>query len=265
MKNENNPQTFLVVGATGATGRFLVDHLLAQGHYVKAVVRSLNRLPDQLKGRDNLTFIEATLLDLNDEKMATLVEGCNGIASCLGHNMSWKGIYGHPRRLVTEATRRLCEAVMANSPNEPVRYVLMNTTGNRNRDLDEPISLAQRFVIFLLRLLLPPHVDNEQAAEYLRTKIGHHHPSVQWAAVRPDNLVDERQVTRYTTHPSPTRSAIFDAGKISRINVAHFMATLLTKKGSWEEWRGRMPVVYGIEEESVVHSAAARVAPNTMG
>ena len=245
MKNENNPKTFLIVGATGATGRFLVDHLLLQGHHVKAVVRSLHRLPDQLKGRDNLTLIEATLLNLSDEQMAVYAKGCDGIASCLGHNMSWKGIYGHPRRLVTEATRRLCEAAKANYPDKPVRFVLMNTTGNRNRDLDEPISLAQRFVIFLLRILLPPHVDNEQAAEYLRTHIGQHHPSVAWAAVRPDGLVDEDQVTRYTTHPSPTRSAIFDAGTVSRINVAHFMAKLLTKKGCWEEWQGRMPVVYG--------------------
>ena len=245
MKNENNPKTFLIVGATGATGRFLVEHLLLQGHYVKAIVRSLNRLPDQLKGQDNLTLIEATLLDLSDEEMALHAKGCDGIASCLGHNMSWKGIYGHPRRLVTEATRRLCEAVKANDPDDAFRFVLMNTTGNRNRDLNEPISLAQRFVIFLLRILLPPHVDNEQAAEYLRTQIGQQHPSVQWAAVRPDGLVDEDEVTRYTIHPSPTRSALFDAGTVSRINVAHFMATLLTKRGCWEEWRGRMPVVYG--------------------
>ena len=48
----------------------------------------------------------------------------------------------------------------------------MNTTGNRNRDLNEPISLAQKCVIGLLRLLLPPHADNEDAADYLRTKIG---------------------------------------------------------------------------------------------
>ena len=47
----------------------------------------------------------------------------------------------------------------------------MNTTGNRNRDLPEPISFAQKCVIGLLRLLLPPHVDNEKAADFLRTEI----------------------------------------------------------------------------------------------
>ena len=38
----------------------------------------------------------------------------------------------------------------------------MNTTGNRNRDLEEEISLAQKGAIFLIRYLLPPHADNEQ-------------------------------------------------------------------------------------------------------
>jgi nucleoside-diphosphate-sugar epimerase len=245
MKSENNPQTFLILGATGATGRLLVGQLLLQGHYVKAIVRSLHRVPDQLQPHDHLTLIEATLLNLSDEVIAVHAKGCDGIASCLGHNMNWKGIYGHPRRLVTEATRRLCEAAKANDPDVPVRFVLMNTTGNRNRDLLEPISFAQKVVIFLLRILLPPHVDNEQAAEYLRTKIGQDDPLVEWAAVRPDGLVDEDTVTPYSIHPSPTRSAIFDAGKVSRINVAHFMAALLSEDEIWGTWRGGMPVIYG--------------------
>ena len=32
-----------------------------------------------------------------------------------------------------------------------------------------------------MRLLLPPHVDNEQAADYLRTEIGQRDDAVEWA------------------------------------------------------------------------------------
>lgn len=60
-------------------------------------------------------------------EMTRHVKGCEAVASCLGHNMSIKGIYGHPRRLVTDATRRLCNAIKANKPVEPVKLVLMNT------------------------------------------------------------------------------------------------------------------------------------------
>lgn len=67
---------------------------------------------------------------------------------------------------------------------------------------------------------------------------------MEWAAVRPDGLINEDRVTEYELYPSPVRSAIFDAGKTSRINVAHFMANLITDESAWQEWKGQMPVIY---------------------
>ena len=244
MNDQHHTQTVLVVGATGATGRHVVDQLLQQGNRVKAIVRSAERVPAILQGRDGLSLIEASVLDLSDEDLAKHAAGCDAVVSCLGHTISFKGIYGQPRRLVTDSVRRLCAAILANQPSSMVKFVLMNTTGNRNRDLDEPISFAQRAVIQLLRWLLPPHPDNEQAADYLRTQIGQEHPTIEWVAVRPDGLIDEDAVSPYTTHPSPTRSAIFDAGKVSRINVANFMVQLITDKAIWNDWKGQMPVIY---------------------
>lgn len=234
----------LVVGATGATGQHLIRQLLQQGYDVIVVVRSAEKLPESVRNNPRLSLVEAPVLNLSDSELAKLTAGCHAVASCLGHNLTWKGIYGEPRKLVTDATRRLCKAIAVNTPDKPVRYVLMNTSGNRNRDLDEPISFAQKCVIGLLRLLLPPHVDNEKAADYLRTEISQDNPLVEWCAVRPDNLIDEDEVTKYEVYPSPIRSAIFNAGKVSRINVAHFMASLIGNEELWEEWKGQMPVIY---------------------
>jgi nucleoside-diphosphate-sugar epimerase len=238
--------TVLVVGASGATGRLFVKDLLNRGHEVKAIVRSPDRLPADLTNdhHDHLTVICASVLELSDAELAEHVEGCDAVASCLGHNLSFKGLFGHPRRLVTEATRRLCEAVKANGPDASTKFVLMNTAGNSNRDLVEPISFAQRCVIGLLRLLLPPHVDNEQAADFLRTSIGQDDAEIEWVVVRPDTLVNEDEVTEYDVHASPTRSAIFNPGVTSRINVGHFMAELITNDDVWKQWRGQMPVIY---------------------
>ncbi len=234
----------LVVGASGATGRQLVEQLLIQGHEVKIVVRSPEKLPDSWKKNDHLRIISATLLELSDKEMMELTFDCHSIASCLGHNINWKGIYGQPRKLVTDATRRLCDAIKANNPKRPVKFVLMNTTGNRNRDLNEPISFSQKCVIGLLRLLLPPHVDNEKAADYLRTQIGQNNDFIEWVAIRPDGLTNEEEVTDYEIHSSPIRSAIFNAGKTSRINVGHFMANLINDDNLWNKWKGQMPVIY---------------------
>jgi hypothetical protein len=51
-------------------------------------------------------------------------------------------------------------------------------------------------------------------------------------------------VTEFELHVSPTRSAIFDAGKTSRINVGHFMADLIAEPEIWQQWKGQMPVIY---------------------
>ena len=240
----------LVVGASGATGSKLVAQLLAQKHKVKVIVRSPEKLPKSWKNNRDLEIIHASILELNDEKMSRIVADCTAIASCLGHTLSWKGIYGKPRRLVTDAVKKLCDAVKSNNPNQTIKFVLMNTTGNRNRDLNEPISIAQRFVIFLLRLLLPPHVDNEKAADYLRSQIGQNNKYIEWTAVRPDSLINENKVTDYEIHPSPTRSAIFNAGDVSRNNVASSMSKLITKNELWEQWKGKMPVIYNTSEIS---------------
>ncbi len=246
--------TILVVGASGATGRLLVEQLLERGERVRIIVRSTESFPEKVMNHSCLSVIRASVLDLSDTEMAKHARECSAVASCLGHNLSFKGIFGSPRRLVTDATRRLCNAVKANQPKDPVKFVLMNTAGNSNRDLEEKISLGQKCIIGLLRLLLPPHVDNENAADFLRTQLGQKDEAIEWSVVRPDGLIDEMESTEITVHPSPTRSAIFDAGKTSRINVGRFMADLISKVKTWDEWKGKMPVIYNKEpaiQESV--------------
>ncbi len=243
--------TTLVVGATGATGRLLVEQLLERGVHVKIIVRSTDNLSEAVSSHDSVSVIQESLLGLSDIEMAEHVNGCDAIASCLGHNLNFKGVFGSPRKLVTDATRRLCSAIKANNPKAPVRFVLMNTVGNSNRDLNEQISFGQQCVMVLLRLLLPPHVDNEEAADYLRSQIGQNDTVIEWAVVRPDNLTDEAKSTELEVYPSPIRSAIFDAGKTSRINVACFMADLISDDDTWNEWKGKMPVIYNKERKEV--------------
>jgi NAD(P)-dependent dehydrogenase (short-subunit alcohol dehydrogenase family) len=250
--------TTLVVGATGATGRLLVEQLLNRGEEVRVIVRSPEKLPESVLENERLNVIQASVLELSDSEMSECVEGCDAVASCLGHNLSFQGVYGHPRRLVTDAARRLCQAIKANNPQRPTRYVLMNTVGNRNRDLNEPISFTERVVVGLLRIVLPPQADNEQAANYLRTEIGQNDTAIEWCAVRPDSLTDEDEVTEYEVYPALAMSAIFGSGKTSRINVAHFMAELITDDDAWHAWKGQMPTIYNKESVEIAADESAR-------
>ena len=235
--------TTLVVGASGATGIRLVEELLNRGQNVKVIVRSLDKLPDTIKNHERLSVISASVLELSDKELEQHVAGCDAVASCLGHNLTFKGLFGKPRRLVTDATRRLCNAIKASNPKAAIKYVLMNTVANCNRDLNESIPFAQKFLIGLLRILLPPQADNEQAAEYLRTVVGQNNTAIEWAAVRPSSLIDEESASEIEVYPSPSRSILKD-GEISRINVGHFMADLITNDDIWNQWKGQMPVIY---------------------
>lgn len=237
----------LVVGATGATGKLLVEQLLNREEEVKVIVRSITKLPEHIRNNENVKIFSTNILDLSVNDLSGIIEDCSSIACCLGHNLTFKGMYGQPRLLVTDAVKLISKAIIYNRNDNIVKFILMNTAGNSNRDLEEQISFAEKFAVGALRNLLPPHKDNEMAADFLRTSVGQNDNYIEWSVIRPDSLVDEEKVTKYDIYKSPMRSAIFDPGKTSRINVAQFMADLITNPELWETWKGQMPVIYNKE------------------
>ena len=64
----------LVVGATGMTGRGLVEQLLGKNYKVRIIVRSTHKLPADIMGNPNTTTIEASLLDLTDVEAWVQIE-----------------------------------------------------------------------------------------------------------------------------------------------------------------------------------------------
>jgi hypothetical protein len=246
--NKQKNMTTLVVGASGATGKLLVDQLLASGQRVKIIVRSTIDIPENWHRNDKVTIINRNVTEISMTEMSVYISDCQAVASCLGHNITLKGVFGKPRRLVTDTVRLICEAISINTSEKPVKFVLMNTAGYRNRDLDEPVSERQKIMMKLIRFFIPPHTDNEQAADYLRVTIGQPHQYIEWAAVRPDTLIDEEIVTEYLLYKSPIRSAIFNPGKTSRINVGHFILRLILDDKMWNKWKGQMPVIYNATE-----------------
>jgi len=236
--------TTLIVGATGATGKQLVEQLLSTGQKVKVIVRPSANISDTWKNNNKISIIKANISEISANEMMNYLIDCQSVASCLGHNITLKGIFGKPRKLVTDAVKLLCIAIQKNSPDKPIRFVLMNTTANRNRDLNEPISIVEKLVMGLIRFFVPPQSDNEKAADFLRVNIGKKNKLIEWVAVRPDTLIDEENVTEYELFASPIRSAFSNPGKTSRINVGNFMSRLIIETDLWNEWKGQMPVIY---------------------
>jgi hypothetical protein len=190
-----------------------------------------------------LTVLEAALLDMSDDVLVEQVRDCQAVVCCLGHTMTFNGIFGHPRSLVADSVRRLCNAIETAAPTIKTKFVLMSTNGANNPDGSDPTrSVADRLVIGLVRLLLPPHRDNEAAAAHLSDVIGTKNKFIEWSAVRPGDLIDD-DVSPYDLTPSSPVSAIFAGAKATRSNVAHAMCELITNEELWARWKGRFPVI----------------------
>lgn len=242
-------RTVLLVGGTGRTGRRVLRQLLDRGVNVRVVVRSVRGLPDGARDGPGLAVLEADLLSLGDEDLQRQVRGCDAVLSCLGHVLSFRGVFGPPRDLVTRATKELCRAIQALRPARPVRFILMSSVSvHRPGGQDVRRGRLERAVVWTLRGLLPPARDNQTAADFLHDEIGRDDPFVQWAAVRPDTLV-EGDVTGYSLHEG-LASSLFAPDSTNMANVAHFMCELAVDPEAWEAWRGRLPVI--------VNAAAAK-------
>lgn len=231
----------LVVGATGMTGRRLVEQLLGKNYKVRIIVRSSHKLPTDIVENPNTTTIEASVLDLTDEEVTEHVKDCDAVVSCLGHVMDFKGIFGEPKKLCTDATRNLCNSLEKHSLPKPTKFILMNTVGVQNPDLEEKRNWFERGLLTLLHHTLPPHRDNETAAEYLHKIVGKENKSIEWCCVRPDSLINA-EVSPYDITESPT-TGIINGRPTARSNVAHFMTDLIENEELWNTWKFRMPVI----------------------
>ncbi len=223
------------------TGRRLVEQLLGKNYKVRIIVRSSHKLPADIVENPNTISIEASVLDLTDEEVTEHVKDCDAVVSCLGHVMNFKGIFGEPKKLCTDATRNLCNSLEKHSLPKPTKFILMNTVGVQNPDLEEKRNWVERGLLTLLHHTLPPHRDNETAAEYLHKTVGKENKSIEWCCVRPDSLINA-EVSPYDITESPT-TGIINGRPTARANVAHFMTDLIENEELWNTWKFRMPVI----------------------
>ena len=236
----------LVLGATGATGRLVLAQLLNKNVNVKAVARKESRVSSEVINNELVEMVIGNISEFDLNKNLELINDCDSVVCCLGHNISFKGLFGKPRMLVSDSIKNICNAIERGNKKK-VKLILMSTTGNMDRRIKENYSFKDKMVLPLLKLLLPPHKDNIEAATYLADVVGENNSKIDWIAVRPDALINEENVSEYEIIQSPKRSPVFNAGKTSRINVAHFMVELLKNDELWSEWKFRMPVIYNKE------------------
>ena len=217
---------------------------------MQAVARSKERLVDALEEvqpglsqKRGLEVVHASLLDLSSEELAALVAGADAVVQCLGHNLTFRGLWLPPYLLVKTACERLTAAV-AESGKPRAKFVLMGSDGAANPGgEDDPRSLGERALLAVMRALLPPVRDNEAAAAYMHglgMKSG-----LEWTVLRPTDMKNG-EAQPYTLYPKPV-GGLFGDGIVTRATVAACMVDLITNRKLWKQHAGRFPVVHDVE------------------
>lgn len=236
----------LVLGASGATGRLVVAQLISQGVLPKIVIRPTANLPEAISGNNDIQTITGNVDEFSTAQFRELLQDCDSVISCLGHKSTCKGIFGKPRSLVFNAVRKITEVL--NESKSRKKFIVMSTTAYTAKIHGEIETFGESIVFSLLKILLPPHADNVASGDCLFKKIKDS-DCFEWIAIRPDALIDRDTVSDYKIVSARNRSPIFDPGKTSRINVAHFMASLVSDETMWQQWKFRAPVIYNTEPE----------------
>ena len=284
----------LLFGATGGCGSQVLTRLLRRGVLVTAVVRSAERLSDDVKSHDNLTVVvfpnghlfagtttrkdddgkddgNALINDSFTRRLDRYVRECECVVSCLGHNLTLKGMFGRPRQLCVETVRQVCDAVArqkggrkdiasseeeeqkkedenttTNTNNEPLRLIVVSTEGVSRFDGADPKRGAlERALLKALYVLLPPMKDNVEVVRFLHELKETNetstpsHRVVEFCAVRPSDMRDGEE-SPHEAH-AELQNGLFDAGNTTRANVGAFIADLVTKPETWARWRNAFP------------------------
>ena len=150
--NERAIMKTLVLGASGATGKLVVQQLLNKNIQVRVVVRESAIVPNQISDNKSIEVIKGNINDFEIAKIQDLVKDCESVICCLGHNINFKGILGPPHKLVYNTVVKIIEALQSREP-EP-KFILMSTTAYTNRKIGEVNTLGEKIVFSLLKVLL---------------------------------------------------------------------------------------------------------------
>lgn len=194
----------LIFGATGGTGRQLVEQGIAQGHRVTAFARNPGAMPAHDK---NLFIVKGDLSDYGTLRKA--VDGQDAVISVLGNKTS-AAIW----RSSTAISEGLAKIIRAMQERAVPRIVFVTSFGVNAR-IFRPEKL---FIKFFLRNIF---ADIPRQETLLRNS------ALQWTIVRPARLVDGPRTGRYQAGED-LPIGLFS--KISRADVADFLLKVVHAK-----------------------------------
>lgn len=202
----------LILGASGPTGRHLLDQALDAGHDVTALVRNANRLTIE---HQRLAAVIGDATDL--EILKTAVRGKDAVLSALGAGNS----------LNSDIASRAVAALIPAMRSQAVGRLIFLSAFGVGESFRHASLMQKLFYKTLLRRIF---ADKAKADAMLRGS------GLRWTLVYPTLLTNGPRTGRYRVGE---RLALSGITKISRADVAEFM---LAQLGT-DEWIHRTAVI----------------------
>lgn len=202
-----------VIGASGATGRRVVERALAKGHHVVAVSR---RLPDDIAPHDQVAYRAADVRDV--ESLILTLEGCDAVVSTIGpaHNLD-------PGDLMSVGTRNIVTAcAQANVPNFVMQSGITLSDGSE-------LSFGDRLALRPIQYIYRKAIADKRVAE-----ASVHTSNLDWVIVRAAGLKD---MPATGTHRAGPHTRIALLRPLSFGDCADCLVRAAAMEG---DWRGQI-------------------------
>lgn len=175
------PRTVVVAGATGRSGRLVVEELLRTENQVRAIVRNTTKAAEVLPTHPDLSLFECDLADTTDDIVNEACASASGLIWCAsgftaeGESLDCKG--------VQEFTKGLKETGSADA-----RLVMLSSAGVTRTEWDDAKSaaLVGASDIPIIRLNPGNILGKKREAEDLLRESG-----MPYCVVRPTGLKDD--------------------------------------------------------------------------
>jgi putative NADH-flavin reductase len=212
----------LILGATGRTGKHLLQQALQRSYTVNALVRDKNKTPML---DPHLTIFEGT--PLNEEVLGNAMKDCDAVLSALNVSRNsdwpWSGL-GSPKDFLSQTMKNIIEL----APKHGIdRIIFTSAWGVAETKKDVPAWF--RWFINNSNVKYP-YADHERQEQLIS------HSSLRWTSARLAGLTDSKKkkeiIVSLNNRPKPKLT-------ISRSDAARFILDELEQK----LYVQKMPVV----------------------
>lgn len=194
----------LIIGASGGTGRQIVEQALGRDHEVTAFVRDPRRLKIE---HERLRIAVGDVLDR--ESLQQAISGNDSVLCALGHKR-----WFYPNRILSAGTRNIVDAMHGAGIRRFVCETSLGVGSSFGR-------LGLYYTLFVVPLILPFYYWDKHRQERVVRQSG-----LDWVIVRPAALCNAPQRGKYQHGPNVGSWVL--TRRVSRADVADFMLNQLT-------------------------------------